>query len=96
MPIMTALMIVIMIVIMMTLIITLSHPKKKANWMVRNHCADDDCADCDDPNYDDTDNHLKPSKEEGKLDGEKEWIEQVQLRLCVSHWQAVSLLNKIS
>ena len=44
----------------------------------------------------DCDNHLKPSKEEGKLDGEKEWIEQVQLRLCVSHWQAVSLLNKTS
>ena len=50
--------------------------------------ADDDYTDCD--------NHLKPSKEEGKLDGEKEWIEQVQLRLCVSHWQAVSLLNKTS
>ena len=49
-----------------------------------------------DDDYTDCDNHLKPSKEEGKLDGEKEWIEQVQLRLCVSHWQAVSLLNKTS
>ena len=47
-------------------------------------------------NYDDSNDHLKPSEEEGKLDGEKEWIEQVQLRLCVPHWEAVSLLNKTS
>ena len=41
-----------------------------------------------------SDDHLKPSKEECKLDCEEEWVEQIQLRLCVSHWQAVSLLRR--
>ena len=64
--------------------------------MIKQSCADDDYTDCDDANDDDSDDHLKPSEEEGKLDGEKEWIEQVQLCLCVPHWETVSLLNKIS
>ena len=38
--------------------------------------------------------HLKPAEEESKLDCEKEWVEQVQLCLCVSHWEAVRLLSK--
>ena len=39
------------------------------------------------------DGHLKPAKEEGELDCEKERVEQVQLRLRVSDREAVSLLR---
>ena len=49
-----------------------------------------------DQNGDVEEDHLKPAEEESKLDCEKEWVEQVQLCLCVSHWEAVRLLNKIS
>ena len=38
--------------------------------------------------------HLKPAKEEGKLDGKKERVEQVQLRLGVPDREAVSLLRE--
>ena len=38
--------------------------------------------------------HLKPAKEEGELDGEKERVEQVQLRLGVPDREAVSLLRE--
>ena len=42
---------------------------------------------------DGTDDHLKPAKEESELDCEEEGVEQVQLRLRVSHREAVSLLR---
>ena len=41
-----------------------------------------------------TDDHLKPAKEESELDCEEEGVEQVQLRLRVSHREAVSLLGQ--
>ena len=40
--------------------------------------------------------HLEPPEEEGKLDGEEEWVEQVQLCLGIAHREAVRLLRKRS
>ena len=38
--------------------------------------------------------HLEPPEEEGKLDGEEERVEQVQLCLGIAHREAVRLLRK--
>ena len=40
--------------------------------------------------------HLEPPEEEGKLDGEEERVEQVQLCLGIAHREAVCLLRKRS
>ena len=40
--------------------------------------------------------HLEPPEEEGKLDGEEERVEQVQLCLGIAHREAVRLLRKKS
>ena len=48
------------------------------------------------PQYFDQAAHLEPPKEEGKLDGEEERVEQVQLCLGIAHREAVCLLGKKS
>ena len=44
--------------------------------------------------YFDQAGHLEPPEEEGKLDGEEERVEQVQLCLGIAHREAVRLLRR--
>ena len=51
-------------------------------------------SDLEEVKYFDQAGHLEPPEEEGKLDGEEERVEQVQLCLGIAHREAVRLLRR--